>query len=103
MVPTIQQHSDWVIQSIQHVDENGKGTIACEESATAEWVGLNDAIASMTIFDMKGHQCNSWYRGANIHGKPTHFYPFPGGTQLFQRKWAEAIEDGWKGFVFSSP
>ena len=41
-------------------------------------------------------QCNSWYVGANIPGKPRVFMPLPGFPRL-----RTVMADGYQGFLLS--
>lgn len=101
MIPTIQQHSDWVVKTILYMKRRSINSIDAQEEATDAWVALNDAIAASTIWNMPGAQCNSWYRGQNIDGKPHSFLPFAGGTIVFGQKLEAVAEAGYEGFTLS--
>jgi hypothetical protein len=62
-------------------------------------VGLNNAIGEMTIMNQGCGKANSWYRGANIPGKPAGaVMPWPAGALLYRQKVAECEAEGYAGF-----
>ena len=43
--------------------------------------------------------CNSWYLGANIPGKPRIFMPLAGGFPAYAERCAAVARDGYAGFM----
>ena len=42
--------------------------------------------------------CNSWYLGANIPGKPRLFMPYVGGYPRYKARCDEAAANDYEGF-----
>jgi cyclohexanone monooxygenase len=96
MLPSIEQHVDWIADCIYYLDKNEKHRIEPTEEAEAAWVAEVNAIGDFTLFP----SCNSWYLGANIPGKPRVFMPylgFPG----YVAKCEEVVAKNYEGFTLS--
>jgi cyclohexanone monooxygenase len=94
MLPTIEQHVEWIADCIAHARWSG---IACVEptvEAENAWVAHVNQVAEMTLFP----SCNSWYVGANIPGKPRVFMPYIGGFPLYVEKCNQVAANGYEGF-----
>jgi cyclohexanone monooxygenase len=99
MVPTIEQHVDWIADSLGYLTERGIATMEASLEAEAQWVAQNDLMANATIFPT----ASSWYMGRNIAGKPEGFMPFAGGTVLYRETCDEVTANDYKGFILGSP
>ena len=97
MVPTIEQHVDWIADCLAYLNEHGVSVMEASAEAEEEWVRNNDAMANMTIFP----QANSWYMGRNIEGKAEGFMPFAGGTVLYRQTCDDVAANGYRGFILS--
>jgi cyclohexanone monooxygenase len=96
MLPSIEQHVEWVADCIAYLREQGVARIDATRAAEDEWVAHVNAVASATLYP----SCNSWYLGANIPGKPRVFMPYL-GFPAYQRKCAEVVAGGYAGFALS--
>lgn len=93
MLPTIEQHVDYVSDIIEHLRDHGRSTIEPEQDAEDAWVDHVNAIAGGTLYP----SCNSWYVGANVPGKPRVFMPYP-GFPAYVKKCEEIAANGYEGF-----
>ena len=82
MMVAIEQHVEWIIDCIKHMNANDKKEIEADLTAENEWMDLVEIIASSTLRDT----CNSWYVGANVPGKKRVFMPYAGGYQTYREK-----------------
>ena len=96
MVPSIEQHVDWIGDCIEHMRANGLRFIEATSAAEEEWVEHSNLVASFTLFP----SCNSWYLGANVPGKPRVFMPYL-GYSAYVAKCAEVASGGYEGFTLS--
>ena len=46
-------------------------------------------------------KADSWYRGANIPGKPRVFMPYVGGVHRYKVKCDEVARNGYEGFTLT--
>jgi cation diffusion facilitator CzcD-associated flavoprotein CzcO len=95
VIVSIEHHVDWIADCIAWLDAHGHATIEATEQAEAAWVALGNAIAQQTVF----LNCNSWYLGANIPGKPRIFMPMAGGFPAYAERCAAVARDGYAGFT----
>ena len=75
MLPTIEQHVEWIADSMAYMRDRQLGRIEPVAAAEEEWVGHVGEAASRTL----RYTCSSWYLGVNIPGKPRVFMPYIGG------------------------
>ncbi|MFP6663512.1 MAG: NAD(P)/FAD-dependent oxidoreductase [Deltaproteobacteria bacterium] len=96
MLPSIEQHVNFIAATIEHMKERGASTIEAMPEAEDAWVAQVNMIADATLLG----GCNSWYLGANIPGKPRVFMPYLGFPDYVAQ--CEAIvADGYRGFVLA--
>jgi cyclohexanone monooxygenase len=74
MVPSIEQHVNWIGDCIAYLREHDLGRIEATPGAEDAWVEHVNAVAGETLFP----HCNSWYLGANVPGKARVFMPYIG-------------------------
>jgi cyclohexanone monooxygenase len=96
MLPTIEQHVDWIADCLRYLEDHEIAEIEATEKAEAEWVDHVNEVASDLLYP----QCNSWYLGANIPGKPRVFMPYP-GFPPYVEKCNEVARKGYDGFKLS--
>jgi len=96
MVPTIEQHVDFIAECIAHMRTHGMATMDPDVAAEDAWVAYNDEVAHQTL----RYGCTSWYLGSNIPGKKRVFMPFVGGLPTYIGKCEEVVAAGYKGFNF---
>ena len=95
MLPSIEQHVDWIADSIGHMRDNDLATIEAREEAQDAWVEHVNEVAYSTLFP----KANSWYLGANVPGKPRVFMPYV-GFPAYVEKCREVTANGYEGFQF---
>jgi cyclohexanone monooxygenase len=96
MLPSIEQHVEWIADCIGHLRTHDCQIIEATEDAEDGWVNHVNEVAGGLLYP----SCNSWYLGANIPGKPRVFMPYPGFPAYVQQ--CEAIAaDGYRGFALT--
>ncbi|MBX9589988.1 MAG: NAD(P)/FAD-dependent oxidoreductase [Hyphomonadaceae bacterium] len=97
MLPTIEQHVDWIAGILEHMRERGLGAIEPDAGAEDAWVGHVSEAAGRTL----RYTCGSWYLGVNIPGKPRVFMPYIGGFPKYVDRCNEIAANGYEGFVLT--
>ena len=97
MIPTIEQHVEWITDCIDYVIKNEYATIQPTVEAEDDWVNHVNEVADRSLRTT----CNSWYIGANIKGKPRVYMPYTGGFPAYLEKCKAVIANGYQGFKFS--
>jgi cation diffusion facilitator CzcD-associated flavoprotein CzcO/acetyl esterase/lipase len=95
MMVSIEQHVDWITDTLVHLRANGFDTIEPTELAETRWVQHCNEFADLTLMPT----ANSWYMGVNVPGKPQVFMPYPGGVDRYRAACNEVIERDYLGFV----
>ncbi|MGI9294251.1 MAG: flavin-containing monooxygenase [Pseudomonadales bacterium] len=95
MVPSIEQHVNWIADCIEHMKNKDVKGIEATIEAENQWVDHVNEIAGMSIYP----QCNSWYLGSNIPGKPRVFMPCL-GFPPYVEKCNEVAANDYEGFVY---
>lgn len=96
MIPSIEQHVEWIADCITSMEERQVGQIEVTEEAETTWVAEVNAIGDFTLFPT----CNSWYLGANVPGKPRVFMPYLGFPE-YVTKCNEVAANNYAGFALS--
>jgi cyclohexanone monooxygenase len=94
MVPSIEQHVNWITDCIAWLREHGKRQIDATRDAEDAWVAHVNEVAQTTLYP----SCNSWYLGANVPGKPRVFMPYL-GFPPYVEKCNEVAAKGYEGFT----
>jgi cation diffusion facilitator CzcD-associated flavoprotein CzcO len=97
MLPTIEQHVDWIADSLGYLRGRGLARIEPSEQAEEDWGAHVGDLAGRTL----RYTCGSWYLGVNIPGKPRVFMPYIGGFPRYIEKCNEVAGKGYAGFVLS--
>ncbi len=97
MAVSIEQHVDWICDTLDHLQTNGHSVIEPTETAQAGWVQHVNDFGNITLYP----QANSWYMGANVPGKPRVFLPYVGGVDTYRQVCNEVVEQGYLGFRLS--
>ena len=97
MLPSIEQHVEWIADCLVHLRARGLRRIEAEPAAQDAWVAHGAEVADATL---RG-TCSSWYLGSNIPGKPLVFMPYIGGFPAYVQKCAEVVASGYDGFRLS--
>ncbi len=96
MLPSIEQHVDWIADCVAHVEARGAGTIDATVAAEDAWVEHVNTVGAQTLFPA----CSSWYLGANVPGKPRVFMPYV-GFPAYVAKCRDVVAKGYEGFKFA--
>ena len=96
MLPTIEQHVEWITDCIVHVEASQHRYIEALPAAEDAWVEHVNAVAHTTLYP----HCNSWYLGANIPGKPRLFMPYI-GVPPYVEKCRAVAANGYEGFALT--
>jgi len=94
MVPSIEQHVNWISACIGYMRKRDFGRIEPTVEAEDAWVSHVNEVAGLTLYP----SCNSWYLGANVPGKPRVFMPYLGFPPYVQ-KCDEVAANGYEGFA----
>ena len=93
MILAGEQHTDWIVDCLEHMQAQGHERIEVEQATEDAWVQHNNEVADSTLYPL----ANSWYVGANIPGKPRIFMPYVGGFDRFKRTCDEVAAKGYQG------
>ena len=93
MIPSIEQHVNFVADCIGHLEAGGHREIEPSVSAEDAWVAHVNEVAGETLYPT----CNSWYLGANVPGKPRVFMPYL-GFPPYVAHCEEVVARGYEGF-----
>jgi cation diffusion facilitator CzcD-associated flavoprotein CzcO len=96
VIVAIEQHVEWVSACLDYMRSEGAASIEATLPAQDDWVEHVNAVASKTLYT----QCNSWYLGANVPGKPRVFMPLI-GFPAYAAKCDEVAARGYEGFVLA--
>jgi cation diffusion facilitator CzcD-associated flavoprotein CzcO len=97
MLPTIEQHVDWIADCVGYMNAGNYRCIEATEAAEKEWWEHCQEVASVGLKS----STDSWYLGANVEGKPRVFMPYLGGYPEYCRRCDEIVAEGYRGFAFS--
>ncbi|PJK27617.1 flavin-containing monooxygenase [Minwuia thermotolerans] len=98
MLPSIEQHVEWIADCIGHMDANGRDLIEAEPEAEDSWVDHVNEVSGLSLRST----CSSWYVGANVPGKPRVFMPYIGGFPAYAEKIRDVVANGYEGFRLST-
>jgi len=97
MLPTIEQHVDWIADCLVYLRSRGMTEIEATTAAEDSWVDHVREVAEQSLRSTT----NSWYLGANIPGKPRVFMPYIGGLPRYIAKCDEVVANGYEGFALA--
>jgi cyclohexanone monooxygenase len=95
MLPSIEQHVEWIADCLEAVRARGGTVIEATEEAQEGWVQHVGSVAGLTLRST----CSSWYVGANIPGKPRVFMPYIGGFPAYLERCEAVVKNGYEGFA----
>jgi cyclohexanone monooxygenase len=95
MLPSIEQHVEWITDAMAHLRTAGRATIDPVGAAEDAWVDHVNEVAGGSLRST----CSSWYVGANVPGKPRVFMPYIGGYPAYAAKIADVAAKGYDGFA----
>ncbi len=94
MIPTIEQHCEWITDCLCHLRDSGQREIEADKDAENDWMEHNREVGKAHLRSSSA----SWYTGENIAGKPIGFMPYIGGFPRYREKCDEIAADGYVGF-----
>ncbi len=96
MLPSIEQHVDWISDCIEYLQANQYAAIEAETESEDAWVAHVNEVADLSIYP----KCNSWYLGSNVEGKKRVFMPYL-GVPPYVEKCREVVANDYEGFALS--
>lgn len=96
MLPSIEHHVDWIGDCITYLEQKGLHAIEAEVQAQSDWVAHVNEVGNASVYP----QCNSWYLGSNVPGKPRVFLPYL-GFPPYAEKCTEVATNDYEGFALS--
>jgi cation diffusion facilitator CzcD-associated flavoprotein CzcO len=97
MLPSIEQHVEWVADCIRYLRDKGLSRIEARDEAEESWVAHVREVADTSLRST----CSSWYIGANVPGKPRVFMPYIGGFPAYVQKCDAVAANGYEGFALA--
>ena len=95
MLPSIEQHVNFIAGCISHVVDNGLSAVEPDRKAEEDW-GLHvNEVADLSLRST----CASWYVGANVPGKPRVFSPYIGGFPKYVERCEQVAGNNYEGFT----
>ena len=94
MLPSIEQHCEWIAECITKMREKGVRELEVEPKAEDDWVDHNLDVAGQHLRS----SCSSWYTGENIAGKPKVFMPYIGGFPQYVQHCERVVANDYEGF-----
>ncbi|MFM8945813.1 MAG: alpha/beta hydrolase fold domain-containing protein [Actinomycetota bacterium] len=99
MMISIEQHVDWICDTLVDMREKGYSTIEPTPVAEEGWRVHCGDCADITIFQ----ETDSWYMGANVPGKPRVLFPYIGGVGRYRAICDDVRKKGYLGFELAGP
>lgn len=96
MLQSIEQNVEWVADLLTFMREQKHERVEPQAQRQVSWMQYVAAMAETTLYT----HCNSWYRGANVEGKPQVFSPLVGYNQYVEYC-NEVAAAGYTGFDFA--
>jgi cyclohexanone monooxygenase len=94
---SIEQHVEWIKDALAYLHEHDLDVIEADVEAEDAWVQHVLEAADQTLFKY----AKSWFRGANIPGKPHVFMCYVGGVGNYRIRCDEVAANGYEGFTLS--
>ena len=97
MVPSIEQHVNWVSQCINYLRNKNYNRIEAEQNAENAWMDEVLKISNASIYP----HCQSWYLGSNIEGKKQVFTAYL-GVPGYIAECEKVVKEQYSGFKLSN-
>ena len=94
---SLEHHVDFIADTIGHMERFGLQEIEPTPEAEANWTEIVEQAGTGSIFEY----ANSWFKGANVVGKPRRFLVYVGGNNRYREIVARVVQDGYRGFSFT--
>ena len=96
MIPTIEQHVNWIGQCLDDLRARDAATIEAKETAEDAWVERVRMLAERTLWGA----CDNWYVGANVPGKPRVFAIYVDWVS-YREACEDVVADNYRGFAIA--
>ena len=96
MIPTIEQHVNWIADGLSHLRDNNLVTMEAQESAEQQWVETVGRVAEKSLWGA----CDNWYTGSNVPGKPRVFMLYVDWVSYLETC-EDVVADGYRGFALA--
>jgi cyclohexanone monooxygenase len=97
VVVSIEQHVDWICDHLEYLRKKDLQVTEASYEAQENWVAHVNELASRTLM----LKAASWYRGANVPGKPLVFMPYIGGVGNYRKTCDEIAAADYRGFILA--
>jgi cyclohexanone monooxygenase len=97
MSMSIEQHINWITACIEYLHGNSLARIDANKEHEERWMSHVQEVVQKTLYE----KANSWYRGANVPGKPQIFVPYLGGFGNYKQKCEDVARAGYEGFILT--
>lgn len=97
MVISIEQHVDWIVDCLETLREKDVDVVEARLESETAWTRNLEEVAKP--FVMHWGCDNSWYKGANIPGKPRVFMPYTGFVGQYRAICDAEADSSYPGFV----
>ena len=97
MMVSIEQHVEWISDCLEHLEREQISHIETTPEEEQAWTAHVNEVAGSMLFA----QGNSWWKGANVPGKPVVFMPYTGGVGMYREICDRVAAEGYTGFVLS--
>jgi cyclohexanone monooxygenase len=95
MMTSIEQHVELIADCIEFLRAHGYESIEATEDAEDRWSEHVREVADATLYP----HGNSWWKGANVAGKPQVFMPYAGGVGRYRKICDQVATKGYEGFT----
>ncbi|MFH8572691.1 flavin-containing monooxygenase [Streptomyces sp. NPDC017993] len=95
---SLEQQVEWITDCIDHLRSNRLTEIDAIPGAEADWGVRVAEFAARTLYPAAA----SWYRGANVPGKPHVFLAYAGGLDRYREECDAVARSGYRGFALSA-
>ncbi len=99
MAVSIEQHVDFVADALRYLRAHDFERIEPTAVAEAGWMRHVADCSAITLFP----QADSWYKGANVAGKPRVVMPYTAGVDFYRAACNDVVAGDYLGFRLSGP
>ncbi len=96
LITGIEQHAEFITTLIAWADARGHRTVEAIQEEEDRWVEIVNQRANFTLYP----NCNSWYLGANVPGKPRVFMPYIGFPD-YSKKLRSVVASEYEQLMFA--
>ena len=97
MPVSIEQHVEWISDFVEYMRDRGLAVAEADAAVEAAWTAHVDDIAYRTLLPL----ADSFYRGANVPGKPDRFMPYAGGAGSYRKRCDAVAAAGYDGYLLT--